>query len=105
MAIDWKQEVSFKSIGGILKRPKNSGDKKYPTKTTMNLYVVEKSVSKNRIILVAVLLVLLVGLFIKFGVVDQYARLHAKEAELSQQKLIVAQTEARLANYDEILAT
>ena len=105
MAIDWKQEVSFKSIGGILKRPKNSGDKKYPTKTTMNLYVVERTTQTSHVVLVAVLLIVIVALFVKFGVVDQYARLHAKETELSQQQLAVSQAEAQLKNYDEVLAT
>ena len=102
MALDWNKEISFNDI---FKRSKKTGSSNYPTKTTMNLYVVERKTNTSRVALVAVLLIALVAFFIKFGVVDQYARLHAKEAELSQQQLTISQVEAQLANYDEVLAT
>lgn len=102
MALDWNKEVSF---GNIFKRSNKAGSSNYPTKTTMNLYVVERKTQTNRVVLIGVLLLLLVVLFVKFGVIDQYARLSAKEAELSQQKLNVSQAEAKLTNYDEVLAT
>ena len=102
MALDWNKEVSF---GNIFKRSNKAGSSNYPTKTTMNLYVVERKTQTNRVVLIGILLFLLVVLFVKFGVIDQYARLSAKEAELSQQKLNVSQAEAKLTNYDEVLAT
>lgn len=102
MALDWNKEISF---GGLFKRTKKSGSSQYPTKTTMNLYVVERTTQTSHVVLVAVLLIVIVALFVKFGVVDQYARLHAKETELSQQQLAVSQAEAQLKNYDEVLAT
>lgn len=101
MALNWKKEISF---GDIAKRTKKAGNSNYPTKTTMNLYVTESSIKLNRVIPVAVILVVLVGIFIKFGVVDQYARLHDKEAELSRQQLEVTQLENQLVNYNTVLA-
>lgn len=105
MALDWNKEVSFSSLGNLFNRSKSSGSSKYPSKTTMNLYVVERNTQTSRVVLTAVLLVLFIALFAKFGVLDQYARLNAKEAELSQQQTLVAQTEAQLKDYDEVLAT
>ena len=102
MAIDWNKEISFNDV---FKRSEKAGGSKYPSKTTMNLYVVERTTKMSNLVLIAVLLVLIVVFFVKFGVIDQYARLNAKEAELSQQQIAVSQVEAQLANYDEVLAT
>ncbi len=102
MALDWNKQISF---GKSAKHTKKAGNTNYPTKTSMNLYVTESTLKLNRVIPVAVVLLVLVGLFIKFGVVDQYARLQTKEAELSRQQLELTQMENQLVNYDAVLAT
>ena len=103
MALDWNKEISF---SGLFKGKGKSasGDSNYPTKTSMHLYVVERNTQANRVIPVAIVLVVLVALFVKFGVVDQYARLAAKQAELAASQSKVTQLEAQLADYDEISA-
>ena len=51
---------------------------------------------------VGLLLIVLVALFVKFGVVDQMAQVTEKQSELSQQQAILTADEAKLANYDKV---
>ncbi len=97
MALDWKKEISLATILDLV-RP-NKGEAKesgeYPTKTTMNLYQSSKKTTDVRkVVAIGVLLVVAIGVFVKFGVLDQLALLSQKEGELAQQRALIAATQS-----------
>ena len=101
MALDWSKEISF---SGLRKRGPKQSDA-YPTKTYMNLAVADrKSLEARKIVPVAIIVVVFLALFLKFGVFDFVAQVNAKQAELSQARQTLSSVEAKLANYDEVLA-
>ena len=101
MALDWSKEISF---SGLRKRGPKQSDA-YPTKTYMNLAVADrKSLEARKIVPVAIIVVVALALFLKFGVFDFVAQVNAKQAELSQARQTLSSVEAKLANYDEVLA-
>ena len=101
MALDWSKQISFSG----LKRRKASPKAVYPEKTRMNLLSGEQgSGLAPRSVLTGVLVVILAALVIKFGVFDFYARVGAKQAELSAQKETLAAMTAALSEYDEVAA-
>lgn len=96
MALDWNKPVHLSDLRG-----KNSTG--YPTKTTMNLCVSgSQELDLRSAVPVALLLIVLVALFVKFGVVDQLAQVAAKQSELTQQQAILTADEAKLANYNKV---
>ena len=100
MALDWSKEVSFSGLRKSGPKPKTS----YPTKTYMNLAVVDKkTVELRKAIPLAVLLIVIVVAFVKFGVYDFYDNVFKKQAELAQQEQTLSLLEAQLVNYDEVL--
>ena len=102
MALDWNKDISF---SGLKKSPqKAKGD--YPSKTYMNLAPTDKkSIDARRAIPTAVIVVVLVALFVKFGVYDFYDRVNQKQAELNKQEQTLGSLQVQLADYDEILET
>jgi hypothetical protein len=97
MALDWNKSLSF---GGSSKKAAE-----YPTKTIINLNTVTSTaVDPRKAIILGVILAVLVGCFVKFGVMDFYGQVSAKQAELSRQQATLAQVESKLANYDSIKA-
>lgn len=101
MALDWSKEISFAGLKN--RAPKAKVE--YPEKTYMNLAIVDKKtfdVRRNVPIIVA--LVVILALFLKFGVFDMYGRVGAKQAELAVQQNTLNALTAELANYNEVLA-
>ena len=101
MAVDWSKQISF---SGLTKRkPKAAAE--YPSKTYMNLMVQEKkTIDTGRLIPIAVVVVIVAALFIKFGVFDFYARVADKQAELNTTKSAVAAMQSKLTEYNAVLA-
>lgn len=105
MALDWKQEISVKTVLDMVKKTKGpaAGSTSYPSKRTMNLYQGDqKTVDVRKFVIIGVVLAVLIGLFVKFAVLDQLALLGQKEAELSQQQLDAATINANVQGYAEI---
>ncbi len=106
MALDWKKEVSLQTVLDLFGRKnKKAGTTSsgFPSKTTMNLYQVEKaSTDVRKIVIVGVLLLVGIGLFVKFGVFDQLALVSAKEGELAQQQSLLAATRSAGGDYESI---
>ena len=110
MALDWKKEISFSTItdmiGGKSKKGAGQGSSAYPSKTTMNLYQQEKgSTNIRKTIVVGVLLLVFIALFVKFGVLDQLALVSQKEAELAEQRALVAGVSTSPGDFDELKET
>lgn len=101
MALDWSKQISF---SGLRKRaPKAKAA--IPTKTYINLMPQKESTNDPRkVVPLAVVLVLVVGIFAKFGVFDFYDRVNQRQAELTQQTQIHNAIKAQLVDYDEVKA-
>ena len=100
MALEWSKEISFSG----LKKGKTKMNSEYPSKTYMNLSVAKAGsrISTRSIPLIVVLVVIL-GLIIKFGVIDFYARVGQAEAALEQQRVQLEEMNTAIAGYDELL--
>lgn len=100
MALDWNKEISFSGLKKRAPKPKNE----YPTKTYMNLMVSDKATfDLRRNVPLMVLLLIIVVLFLKFGIFDFYARVDAKQAELNAHQQTLSALNAELVNYDTVL--
>ncbi len=106
MALDWKKEVSLDSVKQLFNRGAKSGkagSSEYPTKTTMNLYQGESGTTDIRkVVIVGVILFLAIGLFVKFGVLDQLDAVSRKEAELGQQEALLASIKGDAGKFEQI---
>ena len=72
-------------------------------KTTMNLYMKEKSeLSPSRWLPAVLVIVILAALFGKFAVADRFARLRAAESALIQRQTQLEQLQQSYADYDEV---
>ena len=101
MALDWGKEIT---ISG-LKKGSSKGKAVYPSKTYMNLLVKdERVIELRRAVPLALLLIVLVAAFVKFGVYDFYDRVNQKGAELAKQEQTLAMLETQLSDYNEVLA-
>ncbi len=102
MALDWNKEVSLSTILDLV-RPNTKGPKgtsEFPTKTTMNLYQGDAQTTDIRkVAIVGVLLALGIGLFVKFGVLDQLALLNQKSSELAQQRALITAATSGTTDY------
>lgn len=99
MALDWNKQIT---IGGGSSKRASGG---FPTKTSMNLAVAQgHTINLRNTVIVSVLLLVVVVMFVKFGVVDYYDRIAQKQTELSAQKAQLAQMENKVANYDSVKA-
>lgn len=100
MAIDLKKEVSFGSLG-----KGKRGDGAYPSKKTMNLYVVESRESDpKKIAVTGVILAVIVALFAYFGVAMPLMQVAAKQAELAKVQEELVPVAAQVKDYDSVLA-
>ena len=107
MALDWNKEVSLSSVTNLIKRPGKDADKgggtEYPSKTTMNLYQGDKSTTDVRkVVIVGIVLLVVIGLFVKFGVLDPLDALGRKQAELAQQEATLATMKGSSAEYQQV---
>ena len=106
MALDWKKEISLSTILDLFGRKKknvSTSSSDFPSKTTMNLYQVEKaSTDVRKIVIVGVLLAVGIGVFVKFGVIDQLALISAKEGELAQQQTLLQATRSSNGDYENL---
>ena len=101
MALDWGKEISFTG----LRRRKPKAKAVFPSKTYINLAVRDKRELNLRSVLPkALLLVVAVALFCKFGIFDFYDRVGARQAELASQQRVLNDLELQLADYDEVKA-
>lgn len=99
MAIDWNKEISF---SGLTKKKKQ--DTGFPEKTYMNLAIRDQSeLEVRRVVPVAIVLLIVIVLFAKFGVFDFIDRVNQKEAELNTQKQALAEIQSKLTKYDSVL--
>lgn len=102
MALDWKREIDLKSLfsrkkGGL------SGSITYPSKTTINLYRSDQQATdKRKVILACVLGAIVLGLFVKFGVLDQMAVVSQMENELNEQRALSEKAKANLGDYADV---
>lgn len=79
---------------------------KYPTKTTMNLAQHEQSQLEltRRTLIEGLLLILLVVLFIKFGIVDLTSKASAANSEVADIQQQIDATNAQMGDYDKVYA-
>lgn len=104
MALDWNKDISFGEILKSFGKKGKTSKGGYPTKTTINLYVPTNTGPElNKVIPAAIALAIAVGLFTKFGVFDQLARVSAKEGELGEIRSQISVAQAQLSGYDELL--
>lgn len=97
MALDWNKEIRF---GGSSKKTAE-----YPTKTIINLNTVDHAtIDLRKAVILGVVLLVLVTCFVKFGVLDFYGQVAAKQNELSQQQAALSQIENKISNYDSVKA-
>ena len=99
MALDWGKKISFSG----LKKAGGKGKATYPSKRYINLMPrKESSNDLSKVVPVAIVLIILIAVFVKFGVYDLYANVAAKQAELNAQTQILRNEQARAANYDQV---
>lgn len=79
---------------------------KYPTKTTMNLAQHEQSQFEltRKTLVEGLLLILLVALFIKFGIVDLTSKASAANGEVADIQQQIDATNAQMGDYDKVYA-
>ena len=107
MALDWNKEINLSTVKNLFGKKKGSviggGATAYPTKRTMNLYQGDQQeVNVRKIVLIGVLAAVLIGAFVKFGVLDQLAMLNQKQAELEQQQALLLAATGSSGNYEEV---
>lgn len=101
MALDWSKNISFSGL--VKRRPKPKAV--YPSKTYINLMVRDKREMNVRDVLPkALVLLLVVVLFCKFGIFDFYGRVGQKQAELNSQERVLNSMQTQLQGYDEVKA-
>lgn len=73
-----------------------------PTKKTMNFVHHESSFNPKKVLPLAIVVVLVAGLFAKFGIMDQLDKKTAAYNDLAQRQEQLAVVNAKLAGYDEL---
>lgn len=97
-----QQPIGGKGKGDRAGQGKGHGGA-WPSKTTINLYVrPSHALEARRAIPLAIGLAVLVFAVAKFGVLDQLARVTAKQSELMAAQAQLAQAESQLGDYDEV---
>jgi hypothetical protein len=80
-----------------------SAKDEYPSKTTMNLAVSQHpTVDVKRIIVIAVIVLVVGGLFVKFGIVDVYARVGAAQTQLNVAQSQLDAVNGQLGGYSDV---
>ena len=73
-----------------------------PTKKTMNFVHHESSFNPKKVLPLAIVVVLVAGLFAKFGIMDQLDKKTAAYNDLAQRQEQLAVVNNKLAGYDEL---
>ena len=81
---------------------KNTKATVLPTKKTMNFVHHESSFNPKKVLPLAIVVVLVAGLFAKFGIMDQLDKKTAAYNDLAQRQEQLAVVNAKLAGYDEL---
>ena len=84
------------------KVPKTKKTPALPTKKTMNFVHHESSFNPKKVLPLAIVVVLVAGLFAKFGIMDQLDKKTAAYNDLAQRQEQLAVVNAKLAGYDEL---
>lgn len=85
------------------KQPKNAAAIKYPTKTTLNLVIHEKTENSLSVVTpVFVVLAIAIILFTKFAVIDRYIALNKAEKTYEASVSQLHQINEKLKGYDEV---
>jgi len=74
------------------------------SKTTMNFYRRQSSFNPKKMIPLILVLVIVAGVFVKFGVLDQLDKKVAAYAQLAEKQSQLAVLNTKLAGYDELYA-
>lgn len=102
MALDWGKDISFSGLKLGQRRVRAS--EAMPSKTSMNLIATQSaSPDRRRVVIYGIVLVVVVALFLKFGVIDFQAQLSGKQAQLDSLERELSAVQADLAAYDEVL--
>lgn len=100
MALDWSKEITFSGLRKSMPKRKDV----YPSKTYMNLAIADrKPLDLRKVVPLAVLLLVVIVLLLKFGVFDQFAQVNAKRVELEKQEQTLSSLEEQLVGYDDLL--
>lgn len=100
MAIDLKKDISL-DFG----KKREEAEKEYPSKRSMNLYVIEHpEVDKRKVAALLGVLVVVVALFVRFGVMGPLMEIKNKEAELTRVQGELAPITERAQEYDRVRA-
>ena len=84
------------------KVPKTTKTPALPSKKTMNFVHHESSFNPKKVLPLAIVVVLVAGLFAKFGIMDQLDKKTAAYNDLAQRQEQLAVVNAKLAGYDEL---
>ncbi len=106
MALDWNKNISLSTILDLVKKGDKGGKKassEMPTKTTMNLIETEQSSSDVRKkVLIGILAAVVLIAFVKFGILDPFATLRTKQAELERQQAALAEMMGADGDYQDV---
>jgi hypothetical protein len=103
MAVNLNKQVNLKTIKGLFSKKDGLSGDDLPSKTTMNMYqplARNGAKSPTTLILLGVLGALVLVAFIKFGVLDQFARVNAARASLEQTQARLSEIESQLVGVD-----
>ena len=84
------------------KVPKTKKTPALPSKKTMNFVHHASSFNPKKVLPLAIVVVLVAGLFAKFGIMDQLDKKTAAYNDLAQRQEQLAVVNAKLAGYDEL---
>ena len=84
------------------KVPKTKKTPALPSKKTMNFVHHESSFNPKKVLPLAIVVVLVAGLFAKFGIMDQLDKKTAAYNDLAQRQEQLAVVNNKLAGYDEL---
>lgn len=84
------------------KVPKTKKTPALPSKKTMNFVHHESSFNPKKVLPLAIVVVLVAGLFAKFGIMDQLDKKTAAYNDLAQRQEQLAVVNTKLAGYDEL---
>ena len=84
------------------KVPKTKKTPALPSKKTMNFVHHESSFNPKKVLPLAIVVVLVAGLFAKFGIMDQLDKKTAAYNDLAMRQEQLAAVNNKLADYDEL---
>lgn len=102
MALEWSTDINF---AGLFKRkPRNKQE--FPSKTYINLIIPdEHEIRGMRLVVTSIVAAIAIGLFVKFGVYDFFARVMEKNRILAERTEELHELNMDLVDYDTVLET